>query len=215
MIALYATPVSTYAAKVALALEYKGLAYERHLPPGGSYRSAEYRAIVPTARVPMLMHDGHMLIESDVIIEYLEEIAPTPSLLPGNALAHAQARLVARFHDLYVEPLVRRLFPQIAPSRRDAAVVAEVQAALQTQFDALASLLRPGAFLAGDAFSIADCAWPATHANLLLMGQAFAWSLKLPDQFAVAARGWATMPAVSRVMIPYGRVLDDWFSAQQ
>ncbi len=54
MIVLYATDVSLYSAKVAIALEHKGVPYERRMPPGGSYRAPEYRAIVPAGTLPAI-----------------------------------------------------------------------------------------------------------------------------------------------------------------
>ena len=40
---LYAIPVSTYSAKVRIALGIKGIAYDMVPPPGG-YSSPEYKA---------------------------------------------------------------------------------------------------------------------------------------------------------------------------
>lgn len=60
-----------------------------------------------------------MLVESEVINEWLEEAFPDPPLLPPSgpdvqaARARAHARLVARFHDLYLEPALRKLYPQV------------------------------------------------------------------------------------------------------
>ena len=106
---LYATPVSNYAAKVAIALEWKGLAHERRMPPGGTYRSAEYRAIVPTGQVPALIDGDFLLVESDAIIEYLEDIAPRPTLLPRSPRQRATARMLSRFHDFQLEPAIHAL----------------------------------------------------------------------------------------------------------
>ena len=146
---LYATPVSSYSAKVAIALRWKGLAVERRLPPGGSYRSAEYRAIVPTGQVPALLDGDFLLVESDAIIEYLEEIAPAPTLLPGTPRQRATARMLARFHDFQLEPAIRALFPLVGT---DGEAVVAAKAVLDQRLAVLERLLPPGDYFAGNDF---------------------------------------------------------------
>ena len=80
---LYAIPVSTYSAKVRIALGIKGVEYEMVPPPGG-YSTPEYMAIVPLGTIPALEDGDFCLSESDVLSEYLEETHPEPSLLPGD-----------------------------------------------------------------------------------------------------------------------------------
>ena len=72
---LYAIPVSTYSAKVRIALGAKGLDYEMVPPPGG-YSTPEYMAIVPLGTIPALRDGALCLSESDTLIEYLEDKYP-------------------------------------------------------------------------------------------------------------------------------------------
>jgi maleylacetoacetate isomerase len=90
---------SSAAYRVRIALAVKGMAYEsvpvhlrRH---GGEHRSAEYRARNPQALVPALDVGQTLLAQSLAIIEYLEEIQPSPPLLPQEPLARAQVRSIA------------------------------------------------------------------------------------------------------------------------
>ncbi len=53
----------------------------------------DYLALNPKAVVPTLDHDGHVLIESNVIVEYLDDAFPDPPLGPADALAKARMRL--------------------------------------------------------------------------------------------------------------------------
>jgi len=46
----------------------------------------------PYVRVPVLWHDGRAVYESSIINEYLEEVFPTPALLPQDAVQKALAR---------------------------------------------------------------------------------------------------------------------------
>jgi len=52
-----------------------------------------YLALNPKGVVPTLDHDGHVVIESNVIAEYLDDAFPGPSLSPTDPLAKARMRL--------------------------------------------------------------------------------------------------------------------------
>jgi glutathione S-transferase len=56
-----------------------------------SKRAAKH-LLSPYERVPVLWHDGRSLYESSIINEYLEEILPSPSLLPKDVALKAMAR---------------------------------------------------------------------------------------------------------------------------
>ena len=115
---LYAIPVSTYSAKVRIALGIKGIDYEMVPPPGG-YSSPEYKAIVPLGTIPGLKDGDFVISESEVITEYIEEMYPEPPLLSGNAGQRARQRFLARFHDLWLEPHLRATFAHVDPASRD------------------------------------------------------------------------------------------------
>jgi len=55
--------------------------------------------------VPLFIDDDHVLAQSMAIIEYLDETHPTPSLLPGDALARARIRALAQDVACEIHPL--------------------------------------------------------------------------------------------------------------
>lgn len=90
---------STCSQKVRLCLAEKALAFEarevnlasqEHLTPA-------YLALNPNGVVPTLVVDGTPIIESSVICEYLDELAPPPSLTPPDALGRARMRAWMRY----------------------------------------------------------------------------------------------------------------------
>jgi glutathione S-transferase len=92
VIEFYDNDMSVCAQKVRLVLAEKGVEYERHhlnLRAGDQFRP-EYLKLNPKAVVPTLVHDGAPVIESTVIIAYLEDIFPEPSLTPDTALERAR-----------------------------------------------------------------------------------------------------------------------------
>lgn len=166
---LYAIPISTYSAKVRIALEAKGLDYVVEPPPGG-YSTPEYMQIVPLGTIPALVDGEFCCSESDVLIEYLDETYPSTPLLYGSPSERAQQRFVARYHDLWLEPHLRRTFAHVDPSTRDESVLVELLDKFQERINRMEAFVEPRPYLCGDKMSIADCAFPATFtlAELLL-----------------------------------------------
>jgi glutathione S-transferase len=92
---LYDLDHSPFAARVRIAIRAKNLDVALQAPP------ADYRRINPLGLVPSLVtEDGTTLIESEAIVEYLEDRFPTPALRPDGAKDRAFARIVARLCDL-------------------------------------------------------------------------------------------------------------------
>ena len=91
MIEFYDNNMSVCAQKVRMVLAAKGLEYQRHhlnLRAGDQFRP-EYLKLNPKAVVPTIVDNGVPIIESTVIISYLDDAYQEPKLAPGNALARA------------------------------------------------------------------------------------------------------------------------------
>jgi glutathione S-transferase len=56
----------------------------------------------PNAVVPTLVHDGRIIIESTVIMHYLDEAFGGAALMPSDPLARAQVRMTEKLMDEYV-----------------------------------------------------------------------------------------------------------------
>jgi len=103
MLELYHNVNSVCAQKVRVALAEKGLDYREHLIDlrGGQFDPA-YMKLNPNAVVPTLVHDGKPVIESSVILYYLDEAFPKPPLMPQDPHARATVRLYNKLIDEYV-----------------------------------------------------------------------------------------------------------------
>jgi glutathione S-transferase len=156
---LLGDPASPYVTRVVLFARLKGIALQRPPVPGDNPRSAAYHALNPLGKVPgLILADGRMIPESEVICEYLEDAFPEPGGLPASPLDRMTSRLVARITDMYISPRFQPLLPHLDPVRRDDSVVAEIGAGLAKAFGALAYYMAPGTFCAAEEPTVGDCA---------------------------------------------------------
>jgi glutathione S-transferase len=103
MLELYHNVNSVCAQKVRVALAEKGLQYREHLLTlRGDQFSPEYMKLNPNAVVPTLIHDGRAVIESSVILYYLDEVFPAPPLMPQDPHLRARVRQYNKLVDEYV-----------------------------------------------------------------------------------------------------------------
>jgi glutathione S-transferase len=99
---LYNAPQSTCSQRVRFVLNAKELAFaEVKLDLlAGDQLKPEYLALNPNGVVPTLDHDGAIVIDSSVIIEYLDEIEPErASFTPRDPVRRAAMRALMRFID--------------------------------------------------------------------------------------------------------------------
>jgi len=95
MLVLYHNDMSLCAQKVRVCLAEKGLPWEsRHLVlRKGEHQQEWYRELNRRAVVPTLVDGDKVIPESNVILEYLEEISPDPALALEDAYGRARMRL--------------------------------------------------------------------------------------------------------------------------
>lgn len=106
MLELYTHPQSPCAQKVRIVLAEKGLAWTKHhvsLPDKENLRP-EYLQLNPLGVVPTLVAEGRVVIESNVICEFLDEAYPHHKLMPADPYLAAQARLWMKHVDGKLHP---------------------------------------------------------------------------------------------------------------
>ncbi|NNE89179.1 MAG: glutathione S-transferase family protein [Silicimonas sp.] len=107
---LYNAPQSTCSQRVRYMLHAKGLAFEEKKLDlfSGDQLKPDYLAINPNGVVPALVHDGRPVIDSAVILEYLEDIFPDiATMRPVDPMGAAQVRAMMRFIDEVPTPAIR------------------------------------------------------------------------------------------------------------
>ena len=94
--------------RVRVALRLKGLPFEE-IPIdilSGEQFEPGYEAVNAERVVPTFIHDGHSVLQSLAIIEYLEDIQPKPRLIPEDAKERAYAHSLALMTIADAHPLV-------------------------------------------------------------------------------------------------------------
>jgi len=84
-----------YVQRAAISMAEKGVKFER-IYVDLSDKPGWFREISPLGKVPLLKAGDHVIFESAVILEYLEESQPNP-LLPKDALERARHRAWVEF----------------------------------------------------------------------------------------------------------------------
>ncbi len=98
---LYNAPQSTCSQRVRFVFNGKTIPFEEvrlNLLEGDQLKP-DYLKLNPNGVVPTLDHDGQIVIDSTVIAEYLDEVAPEMSFTPEDPVARARMRALMHFID--------------------------------------------------------------------------------------------------------------------
>lgn len=159
---LYGHPFSSYCQKVLIPLYENGIAFEfRVLSPDEPRNAADLERRWPLKRMPVLVDDDRTVVESSVIVEYLDVHCGGPvKLIPSDADAALEVRTLDRFFDQYVmTPMQKFVFDALrAPDTRDPHGVNEARDLLDTAYRWLDGELRGREWAASSGFGLADCA---------------------------------------------------------
>jgi glutathione S-transferase len=157
MLTLCGFAVSNYHNKVKLALLEKGIAFDEQevfpIPTPGLLAKS------PLGKIPYLETDDGVLVESQVIIDYLEARHPQPPLIPADPYRAAQVRELLTFLELHIELVARELYGEaFFGGKLGDDAKQRVGAQLKKNVAAFAKLAKFSPYLAGDTFTMADCA---------------------------------------------------------
>ena len=155
MLTLCGFAASNYYNKVKIALLEKGVDFQEELVWVGQ---ADLAAS-PLGKIPYLKTERGTLCESTVMLEYIETAHPSPALLPADPFAAAKVREALRFIELHLELVARNLYAEaFFGGKVSDSVKEKVGEQLHKNSAAFAQLARFAPYVAGDSFSLADCA---------------------------------------------------------
>ena len=156
MLKLCGFPLSNYYNKVKFALLEKGIPFEEVLT---NISSPDELARSPMGKVPYLLTEHGALCESQVMLDYIEAQWPTPALVPADAWGAAKVRELTAFLEIHVELCARQLYPHaFFGSPLPEKYTSRVRGDLVKALAAFKRLAVFGPYVAGDTFTMADCA---------------------------------------------------------
>jgi glutathione S-transferase len=148
MLILYEHPFALYCQKVLVALNEQGVAYDV-LEEQRDFDRAELAELWPPASIPVLRDGDRVIGETSIIIEHVAGVGLVPSL---------EARMWDRICDQYVSNAVQAIVANTIEERFDERAVQRARDHLDMAYGMLETKLAAQEFLAGDTFTIADCA---------------------------------------------------------
>lgn len=161
-LALYGHPFSSYTQKVLIALYENATPFEfRTIGPDQPQHVAEWLQRWPLRKFPLLVDGERQVVETSVIVEYLQLVHSGPArLLPADPMAALDVRFMDRFFDLHVmnamQLAVDGALTGDPVKRADGRALAEEK--LERAYAWLEGRLAGHTWACGDTFTLADCA---------------------------------------------------------
>lgn len=132
---LFHSPYSTCSQKVRLCLWEKDLPFEvtELLFWKGEHLTPEYLALNPNGVVPTLLHRGDPVIDSSVIVEYLDEVFPEVPMSPKDSMGRAKMRAWMRYLEEVPTTAIRvpsfnKVFVQLWQDKTDEEIASQAAA---------------------------------------------------------------------------------------
>lgn len=177
MYTLYHLWLSPPCRLVRLVLEEKGLNYKLKAEKVWE-RRPDFLKLNPAGEVPVLVVDEKPLAGFAAILEFLEETAPNPALLPPGPAARAEVRRLVewflfKFNREVSDPLLSEkiLKQYLKLGAPETEVIRAGQANLGHHMRYLAHLAERRNYLAGNEFSLADLAAAAQLSTADYLGE--------------------------------------------
>ncbi len=160
---VHSIPGSPFGRSVLAMLEEKKAPYQLAPVAPGSMKTPEYLALHPFGRVPVLVHNGFKLYETQAILRYLDRVLPQPPLTPSDVKRAARMDQAMNVNDWYLFHGVgnviifhRVIAPQVLGLAPDEEAIKAEMPKAHAVFDELANLLGEQPYFAGDQLSLAD-----------------------------------------------------------
>jgi len=184
---LYEHPFALYCQKVLIALDEQGVAYDV-LEEQRDFDRAELAELWPPASIPVLRDGEEIIGETSIIIEHVAGAQLVPSL---------EARKWDRICDQYISDAVQSIVLDTVEGRFDQQAVARARGRLDMAYGMLETQLAQHEFLAGDTFTIADC---AAAPGLFYALAIHAWSEDEHPRLTRYYRALAHRPSFAKVI---------------
>lgn len=191
-VTIVGNPVSPYVRKVLAACALKGVEVQLD-PIVGLMGNDDFDRISPLRRIPVWVEGEVTLCDSSVIVQYIEETRPGPSLWPADPVQRAKARWLEEFADTRLFDILGwNLFFEIAVKPR--LLGGEIDQARVEQardVDLPVALDYLEGWVPGPASCSATCQWPISASPPPSSTPARCRSMSIPPAGRSWRRGWS------------------------
>ena len=155
MLKLHGISVSNYTNMVKQCLLEKGIEFEQL--GARPNQEDDFLAISPMGKIPCLETADGFLVETSVILDYLEDTHPEPLMYPAQAFERAKVKEIMHVTELYIELVARRhLAATFFGGERSEEAYVEVRPQIEKGLRALLQLADFGPFVMHSGFGNAD-----------------------------------------------------------
>ena len=156
---LFTGDLSPYSAKVRMQIYAMGIRddFEFDLPLA-LFFAGKLKEVSPIGRIPVLeTDDGHIIPESEVIAEYIDDLYPDKAMVGRTPIERADVRTVSRIADIYLMNNIFMSLGQMPRETRNQAIVDLLIGQVKRGMGALEKHIRGDGFAAADILTRADC----------------------------------------------------------
>lgn len=150
MMILYSGTVCPYSHRCRIVLFEKGMDFEV-IDVDLMHKSEDLAAINPYNKVPVLVERDLVLLEANIINEYIDERFPHPQLMPPDPVMRGRARL-------FLHRFEQELYSYISAIEQGGKAADKARAAVRDNLSQLSQILSKQKFLLGNEFSMLDVA---------------------------------------------------------
>ena len=153
-ITVYSFKRCPFAMRVRMVLHEKNIPFDTVEEDLKNF-SLQLKTLHPEAKVPLLLHGTHVIYESSIITEYLDDAFPhSPLLIPKDAGEKAEMRLWTYWCNHIFKPTLDRY--KYGTSRFSESDCVGAEEKLTTHLEKLETRLKKFEWLVGETFSLAD-----------------------------------------------------------
>ncbi len=169
-------PLSPFVRKVHITMDLKNIEFT--MDPVSPFALPEgYEKINPAKRIPVLKHNDTYICDSAVICRYLEDLSPSPSLIPVEPLQKAQVGWFETLADTELAPAItftgfrhKVIYKAMGTPFDEAEIDAIIEEKAPPLYDYLNEAIGSSDYLVGDQLSLGDIAVISQFINASMGG---------------------------------------------
>ena len=205
---LYTNSHSVTCSKIEVVIDFKSIDIEK------IEAINNYGAFSPTATVPCLSMDNNMISDSSSIVEYFEEVFPSPSLLTKDANTNMIIRFQSTLVDEKLIGTIRKLFSFVKNTSHpsDGMMIDNIFKEIENNLKLIFQIKGSNLYLANSSISLADCNTPAFFSMLKEFEKHFNKEVEKTDSFVEYEKALFLDKVLLKEYKRYGFEIRNWIA---